>query len=113
MATVWFSGVYMELRHHPLMTRNSGMTNWPPHWTAITQDRSQWPTGEVGTLQQVWMHGQLDNCLFLFIEHNGGFYTGPMCFDDARFCQQLYKQMKSMVGYSIKEIGDLDLSHTL
>jgi len=104
----------MKLRDHPLMTRRSGMTNWPPLWTSLTRDKSQWPTGEVGILQQAWMHGQLDNCLFLFIEHHqSGFYTGSMSFDEAGFCDQLYRLMKSKLGRSIKEIGDLDLSYTL
>ena len=71
------------------------------------------PTGEVGILQQVWMHGQLNNCLFLFIQYDGGFYTGAMYFDDEGFCNQLYNLMLTKRGLSIKKIGDLDFSHTL
>jgi hypothetical protein len=89
------------------------MKSWPPLWTTLTQHKNQWPTGEVGVLQQAWMHGTLDNCLFLFIEHNGSFYTGAMYFDDAGFCTQLYKLMLATRGLAIKQIGDLDLSSTL
>jgi hypothetical protein len=36
-----------------------------------------------------------------------------MGFDDARFCCQIFTRLKSNVGRPIKEIGDLDVSHTL
>ena len=103
----------MELRDHPLMPRKSGIKSWPPHWASTTADKSHWPKGEVGTLQQVWMHGTLDNCLFLFIEHEGHFYAGALYFDDTKFCQQLYDRLKTLLGQAIKQIGDLDLSYTL
>jgi hypothetical protein len=38
---------------------------------------------------------------------------GFMGFDDLTLCNELYRLLKSTVGLSIKEIGDLDLSHTL
>ena len=38
---------------------------------------------------------------------------GSMAFDDERFCSEIYSVIKYRVGYSIKEIGDLDLSYTL
>jgi hypothetical protein len=38
---------------------------------------------------------------------------GFMSFDDRPFCYEIYCLLKSNVGYSIKEIGDIDLSHTL
>ena len=103
----------MELRDHPAMTHRRGAKTWRPHWIAVTRKKSEWPTGEVGVLQQVWLHGELDNCLFLFIENHGGFYTGAMYFDNPSFCNQLYNLLMAKRGRSIKEIGDLDLSHTL
>jgi hypothetical protein len=36
-----------------------------------------------------------------------------MIFDDVPFCQEIYRLLKSHVGHPIKEIGDLDLPHTL
>ena len=85
----------MKLRDHPLMTRRSGMKSWPPLWTTLTQHKNQWPTGEVGVLQQAWMHGTLDNCLFLFIEHNGSFYTGSYVL---RRCGILYAAVQAHAG---------------
>jgi len=52
------------------------------------------------------------NRLFLLIRHEGFRYMGGMAFDDPAFCYDLYRLLKS-AGRSIKEIGDLDLSHTL
>ncbi len=103
----------MKLRDHPLMTRKSGMQSWPPYWAATTGDQSQWPKGEVGTLQKAWMHGNIPNCVFLFIEHEGEFDTGSVYVDNAPFCRHLCEVCKSMVGHPIKEIGDLDLAYTL
>jgi hypothetical protein len=36
-----------------------------------------------------------------------------LSFDDPAFCSQLYPLLQEKVGLSIREIGDLDLSHTL
>jgi hypothetical protein len=36
-----------------------------------------------------------------------------MGFDDATFCCQIFTLLKPNVGRPIKEIGDLDGSHTL
>jgi hypothetical protein len=38
---------------------------------------------------------------------------GFMGFDDPAFCSEIDRLLKFHVGLSIKEIGDLDLSHTL
>ncbi len=53
------------------------------------------------------------NRLFLLIQHEGLRYMGGMAFDDPAFCYELYRLLKSHVGQSIKEIGDIDLSFTL
>jgi hypothetical protein len=51
--------------------------------------------------------------IFLFIDYQGRRYMGSMAFDDERFCAEIYSVLKYRVGYSIKQIGDLDLSYTL
>jgi hypothetical protein len=38
---------------------------------------------------------------------------GSVHLDDPAFCYELFTLLKSNVGRSIKEIGDLDLSSTL
>ena len=103
----------MEFRNHPLMTRRSGMKIWPPLWSSTRKDKKDWPNGEVGPLQQAWLHDGLDTCLFLFIEYNGHQYTGSMCFDDIGFCYDTDTILKSNLGRPIKEIGDLDVSYLL
>ena len=38
---------------------------------------------------------------------------GAMRFDDDAFCQEIYALLQSQLGVSIKEIGDVDVSHLL
>jgi hypothetical protein len=103
----------LNLRDHPLMTRRSGMKTWPPLWSSTGQDRKDWPRGEVGTLREAWLHDGLDTCLFLFIDYNGLRYFGSMYFDDVAFCYEVDALLKSNLDRSIKEIGDLDVTHLL
>src|SRR6266699_1903997 len=103
----------MKLRNHPLMTRKSGARAWPPRWTTTRQDEHEMPIGEVGTLQRVWIDEPLDTFVFMFVEYNGLRYTGTIYFDDSRSCNEIYNLLKTRVGRSIREIGDLDLSYML
>ena len=95
------------------MTRQSGFKTWPPLWTTTRRDETDKPMGEIGTLEQVLVHELVDNKIFLFIQFQNLRYMGFLSFDDKRFCDQIYMLLKSQVGLSIKEIGDLDLSYTL
>jgi hypothetical protein len=103
----------MQLRDHPLMIRKSGYPSWPPTWTTTHHDQNDKPTGEIGTIHRVLTSELLDNKIFLFIQFQGLRYMGFMGFDDLAFCSQIYTLLKAHIGLSIKEIGDLDLSHTL
>jgi hypothetical protein len=40
-------------------------------------------------------------------------YMGALALSDLALCKQLYLILQCHVGHSIKEISDLDLSHTL
>jgi len=40
-------------------------------------------------------------------------YLGCLLTHDASFAIQLHKLLQNHIGLTIKEIGDLDLSHTL
>jgi hypothetical protein len=102
----------VQLRDHPLMTRKSGVSTWPPRWTTTRLDVNDTAIGEIGTLERTMIHQLLDNKIFLFIHYNGSRYMGLMQFDDRRFCSQIFKILQANVGHSIKDIGDLDLSHT-
>ena len=103
----------MQLRDHPLMTRKSGHPNWPPVWTPMNRDRDDKPLGEVGSLEDVMMSHRINDKVFMFMQHEGLRYMGFMSFDDPPFCAEIYRLLKSNVGLSIKEIGDLDLSYML
>jgi hypothetical protein len=103
----------MRLRDHPLMIRKSGFCSWPPIWTTTRHDRDDKPTGEVGVLEDALMSKLIDNKVFMFIQYQGFRYMGFLGFDDPVFCSQIFILLKSKIGLSIKEIGDLDVSYTL
>jgi hypothetical protein len=92
------------------MTRESGSKTWPPRWTATRHDQTDKPTGELGSLEDVMMSNLIDNKVFMFMQCEGLRYMGFLSFDDARVCSDIYSLLKSKLGFSIKEIGDLDLS---
>jgi hypothetical protein len=102
----------MELRNHPLMS-HYGIPNWPPVWTpANPRDDKPSLCGEIGVLKYVLCESSGDTC-FLVITHDGGGYIGSLLFDEGSFCQQIGKILETCIGRTIKEIGDLDLSHLL
>ena len=100
----------VQLRDHPLM-RFEGKPNWPPLWVGSTDSTTI--SGEIGRLEHVVSDVTSDKKCFLMIEHNGKGYVGTLKFDDVAFCFLVCKLFKRYIGYSIKEIGDLDTSSTL
>ncbi len=68
--------------------------------------------GEIGRLKNILPNSNSDKC-FLLIEHEGEGYIGCLFFEDAIFCSQIISIIKTHIGRTIKEIGDLDLSCTL
>ena len=96
------------------MTRKSGSKSWPPVWTSTHLNRDDKPIGEVGTLEDVIMSDRISNTkVFIFMQYDSLRYMGFMSFDDPPFCYEIYRLLKSNLGLSIKEIGDIDLSYTL
>jgi hypothetical protein len=53
------------------------------------------------------------NKCFLVMEYQDKIYLGTLIFDDRVFCAQIATLLKQHIGLSIKEIGDLETSHTL
>jgi hypothetical protein len=49
----------------------------------------------------------------MFIQHEGLRYMGFIGFDDAKICSEMYILLKSKMGISIKEIGNLDLDFSV
>ena len=102
----------IELRSHPLMSQ-FGVPNWPPVWKpANPRDDKPSLKGEIGELKYVLYQSAGNKC-FLIMTHEGGGYVGALLFDDGSFCQQIGKILETYTGRTIKEIGDLDLSHLL
>ena len=102
----------MKLREHPLFTRKSGYCSWPPQWQAILNENDT-VVGEVGILEDVSMNDLIANKGFLAMRHSGHRYIAVLAFDDASFANQIYSILILNMERSIKEIGDLDLSHLL
>lgn len=67
----------------------------------------------MGTLTGVVTSEVIINMVFFWMEHESLRYMGTLVFDDPLWCRQIKTILESHVGYSIREIGDLDLSSTL
>jgi hypothetical protein len=102
----------MELRNHPLISYR-GLTSWPPTWSPANPKSDLKPLrGEIGRLKYVLANPRSNNC-FLVIEYDNHPYVGCLFLNDAVFCAQLITVLQDHAGFSIKEIGDLDLSGLL
>jgi hypothetical protein len=95
------------------MTRKSGFCTWPPLWTTTRPDKTDRPTGEIGTLEKAFMNDLFDNKIFLFIQYQGVRHMGALHFDDPGFCCAIFALLNSNPRRSIQEIGDIDLTYTL
>ena len=101
-----------QFRDHPLMTRRSGFANWPPQWRPVGLNVAR-VKGEVGILEHARMNDLITNKIFLVIEQDRQRHVAVMAFDDGAFANLVYKLLRLNCGRSVKEIGDLDLSHLL
>jgi hypothetical protein len=106
----------MQLRDHPLMSYR-GNPNWPPTWVKTVG--SQYAAlrslrGEIGVLSEALLSRvyPYTRC-YLIMDFEGESYMGTLIFEDAAFCRQLCGLLQNHIAKPIKEIGDLDLSHTL
>ena len=90
-----------------------GLPNWPPVWTWIGGEENKYPRGEVGMLKEVRLSKvePSDRC-FLIIEYDQAAYIGCLLFDDPSFCRQISKLLMDHRGYSIQDIGGLDVGQT-
>jgi hypothetical protein len=95
------------------MIRKNGFRAWPPRWTTTSHLKDDKPIGEIGFLEDVMVSKLVDNKVFMFMQCEGLRYMGFMCFDDLAFCSQIHALLKANIGLSIKEIGDLNVSHLL
>jgi hypothetical protein len=102
----------MKLRDHPLMSYR-GLTNWPPVWTRARGNVVKTVRGEVGILAYVHCNAQSSSRCYLIMDYEGETYVGTLIFGDQAFCTQITDLLRLHLKRSIKEIGDLELSHTL
>jgi hypothetical protein len=103
----------MTLREHPLMTYRN-LHSWPPAWTWIGGTDNEHPKGEVGILKEL-RPSQIEpvDRMFLYMEYEGASYIGCLLIDHHSFCRQISRLLQDCCGRPIREIGDIDLSHTL
>jgi hypothetical protein len=58
------------------------------------------------------INDRFDNAVYLKVEIDDRDYLGTLLFDDFGFCYEIYSLLRSCLGCSIQEIGDMDLSYT-
>ena len=102
----------MKLRDHPLM-RYRGTSNWPPVWTRTRERVVTTIKGEIGVLLYVHSNPLSCNRCYLVMDYEHDTYVGTLLFSDQAFCNQVCRLLNFHLNKSIKEIGDLDLSHTV
>ena len=108
-------GDFVRFRDHPLMSHHR-VPSWPPTWTqsdAAMRTEVKSLRGEIGILRHVLRHDAMPNKCFLVIEHEGERWMGCLLVEDRAFCEQICDLLRTQLGRSIKEIGDLDLIFTL
>ena len=102
----------LPLREHPQFDF-AGRSTWPPIWAHTRKSPYKRLTGEVGVFTGTKLYEQAPTRLFVKMEFEQEPYLGCLLTHDASFAIQLHKLLQNHIGLTIKEIGDLDLSHTL
>ena len=90
-----------------------GQSNWPPSWTRTRKNVVKTVRGEIGVLSYVHSIPDSSNRCYVVMEYEGESYVGTLIFNDIAFCKQVYRTLSLHLKKPIKDIGDLDLSHTL
>ena len=102
----------LQLRDHPQLIIGRH-PSWPPVWVHTRTEPYKKLTGEVGVFTGTILFEFAPTRLFVKMEFEQERYLGCLLVQDAIFARQLHSFLKNLIGLSIKEIGDLDLSHTL
>jgi hypothetical protein len=92
-----------------------GLHSWPPVWTWVGGTDNQRPQGEVGVLKKEARVSKIEPAdrIFLYIEYEKASYIGCLLIDHVSFCRQIAGLLQEYCERPLREIGDLDLSHTL
>ncbi len=59
------------------------------------------------------MNELIPNKIFITARNGANRHMAVLAFDDIAFTRQLYRELLQNTGRSIRELGDLDLSHLL
>ena len=102
----------MKLRDHPLMSYR-GSKNWPPVWTRARGNVVKTVTGEVGILTYVHSNAQSSSRCYLIMDYEDETYVGTLIFGDQAFCKQVTDLLKLHLKRPVKDLGELNMSHTL
>lgn len=86
-----------------------GASNWPPLWVKKTPAGVKTLKGEVGVLKYVFMRQRPADKCYLVIECEHEAFVGRLSFDNEASCGRISTLLRTHVGRSIKEIGDLEV----
>jgi len=85
-----------------------GLSMWPPEWTISDQG-----LGEAGVLEEVYLRRDLKPKLIcVVVNHWGDIRKGIMVLEDPALLEVVYGKLKQHVGQPLRDIGDLELSHS-
>ena len=70
-------------------------------------------TGEIGMFTGTILDEDVPTRLYVKMEFKQERYLGCLLIQDTVFSYQLHRFLQNYIGLTIKEVGDLDLSHTL
>jgi hypothetical protein len=90
-----------------------GLKSWPPVWIESAHKAPMKLMGEFGVFAGSVLRDQMPMRLFVEMELWDRRYIGCLFISDVVFCRQVHRLLQSKKGHSIKEIGDLDVSHML
>ena len=82
---------------------------WPPIWYK-SKDTAPTVTGEVGVLKFVHAQAEVSLKCYIVMECEGEKYIGELVFHDRASSQRIAFLLRSSIGRSIKEIGDIDIA---
>ena len=102
----------MQLRDHPALAC-FGFAAWPPVWSHAGAKPNKRLMGEIGVFTGSLFHDQTPKRLFIRMEFQGDKYLGRLVVSDWSICRTLHRFLKDHVGKEIREIGSLDVSHSL
>ena len=97
----------MKLRDHPLLRQ------WPPVWVSLDNEDERILGSEDGVLTEVREAISRSDGIVLIMHHNDNRYGSILIFSDMAFRRQIFELLKDCVGFSIQQVGDIDLRYTL